>query len=89
MLGVDTLALASPANRRDLPNSVTCAERGKPLWVFQKETRRPVRVVMPMEVKDRGKSECWLVMSQIGDEKIALTRKGADFRVVVCRSTVL
>jgi hypothetical protein len=44
---------------------------------------------MPMEVKDRGKSECWLVMSQIGDEKIALTRKGADFRVVVCRSTVL
>jgi len=36
-------------------------------------------------VKDRGKSECPAVMAGIGDETIALTRKGADFHEVACR----
>ena len=36
-------------------------------------------------VKDRGESECLAVMARIGDEMIALTRKGADFHEVACR----
>jgi len=36
-------------------------------------------------VKDRGESECLAVMAGIGDETIALTRKGADFHEVACR----
>lgn len=40
---------------------------------------------MPMWVKDRGESECSLVIGEIGDETIAPTRKGADFRVVAYR----
>ncbi|BBA34865.1 glycosyltransferase [Methylocaldum marinum] len=38
-----------------------------------------------MWVKDRGKSEGRFVMDRIGDETIAPTRKGADFRVVAYR----
>lgn len=34
MLGVGTLTLVSPAKRRDLPNSVTRTERGKPVRAF-------------------------------------------------------
>lgn len=26
--------MASPVERRDRPNSVTCTERGKPVWAF-------------------------------------------------------
>jgi hypothetical protein len=40
---------------------------------------------MPQEVRDVGKSERRLIMSRIGDEKIAPTRKRADFRRVAYR----
>lgn len=40
---------------------------------------------MSLWAKDRGKSEGWSVMDRIGDETIAPTRKGADFRVVAYR----
>lgn len=36
LLGGGTLTFVSPVKRRDLPNSVTCAERGKPVRAFFK-----------------------------------------------------
>lgn len=44
---------------------------------------------MAQQVEDDGKSECLTVMVGIGDEKIAPTRKRADFHLVICRTTGL
>ena len=38
-----------------------------------------------MQVEDDGKSECLVVMTGIRDETIALTRKRADFHLVIYR----
>jgi hypothetical protein len=38
-----------------------------------------------VQVGDDGKSECFSVMERIGDETIALTRKRADFHLVIYR----
>lgn len=40
---------------------------------------------MRQRKEERGESECPTVIVGIGDETIAPTRKGADFRVVACR----
>jgi hypothetical protein len=48
-------------------------------------TRWLARVVIPVQVEDGGKSEGLSVMEGIRDETIALTRKRADFHLVILR----
>ena len=75
---------APPAERRDLPHTVTAAERGKPVvspsWESDSQEE-----LMGRRVREEGASERCPVMEQIGVEPsgdIIPRRKPADFPLV-------